>query len=239
MGNLAVVTSCWGSYGRFLSDWAGSLVSQTVRPSQAVIVDCGLDDPSNAVEAKRMLVGAGIDTVLALKNDEGMGANMNAAVSLADAEWIIRLDVDDMLFPGTIKNVLRVTKNADVVSMGALKNDETVLFNNVSSEWILDGRQGSLAPSAFRKSFWKKAPFIEMNDWIESAFWVGLAHAGARFVSTGRPGFFYRQHPGSHSHTISPESKRLARLQHLRLCEGWDSNSLYLDPLREQFLVIC
>lgn len=219
--DLAVVTAAWGTYGRFLPDWAASIAEQTVAPAEVVLVDAGIDDQDARDTALVTLEDAGIDHVLVRANYEGMGAAMNLAVSRCSTEWVIRLDADDTLLPWAIEDVRDLAADADVVSLGAIRDGRAVLFEKVSAEWILSGRQGSLAPSAFRRRFWEQAPFIEANDWIESAFWVGLAHQGARFVPTERPGFVYRQWSGSHSATISPRDKAAARRQHLDLCARW------------------
>ena len=58
---LAVVTCC-RDYGRFLDDWARSLVALTVRPELVGIVDAGSrdDTPDRIREASAYLEAAGI-----------------------------------------------------------------------------------------------------------------------------------------------------------------------------------
>lgn len=222
MTSVSVVTGAWGDYGGFLPDWAESIVAQSVPVDQVVIVDAGVDDRSELLRAARILRDAGLTvTATRPRSHGGMGATMNAAVSRATSEFVIRLDADDMLLPHAVADVHRLAGDADVVVFGARRGERVHLFENTSSEWILAGRQGSMSPSAFRRSMWQASPFIEANDWIESAFWVGLAHQGARFVPTGSVGFTYRQHDGSHSSTISPADKAAARRQHLDLCRDW------------------
>lgn len=220
--DLAVVTAVWGSYGRFLPDWVDSIAEQTVLPSQVVIVDCGVDDASPARRALKALRGAGVAASMTRpQRYEGMGASMNDAVGRARTEWVVRLDADDTLLPHCVEDVRSLADGADVVAIGAMRDGREVLFPDTSTDWILSARQGALSPAAFRRSFWARCPFHEVNDWIESTFWVGLAHQGARFVPTSRPGFVYRTHPGSHSATISPADKRAARAQHVAACSEW------------------
>ena len=220
--DLAVVTAVWGDYGRFLPEWADSITSQTVAPSKVQIVDAGLDERSKALEAGRVLRAADLDVTVSRPVEVGgMGAAMNLAVSRVSTEWVIRLDADDTLLQHAIEDVQALADDADVVAIGAIRNGKPLVFTQTSAEFILSGRQGALAPAAFRRSFWQQRPFHERNDWVESAFWVGLAHLGARFVGTKRPGFVYRQWPGSHSHTISPAEKRAARDQQLAACKEW------------------
>lgn len=223
MINLAVVTAAWGDYGGFLPEWAESVAAQSVRPANVVIVDSGLNDRAPAVRAGRDLRAAGLNaTVSRPIPHRGIGAAVNEAVRRVNTEWVIRLDADDTLLPHCIADVAELADQADVVAIGAVRDGQEILWPNVSAEWILSGRQGAMSSSAFRRRLWKAAPFIEANDWIESAFWVGCAHQGARFVPTTRPGFIYRRWSGSHSATISPADKASARRQHLELCASWN-----------------
>lgn len=219
--NIGVVTAAWGDYGQFLSDWADSLINQTVKPTMVAIVDAGLTDPDAFLDAANKLHAAGLDVRFGNIITRGMGVAMNRAVELTPTEWIIRLDADDILLPHAIADVAELAEDTDVVSIGALRDGREVLFPDTSTEWILSGRQGAMSPSAFRRKFWEHAPFLTANDWIESAFWVGLAHHGARFTPTTRAGFVYRRHEGSHSATISQYDKTAARRQHIDLCRNW------------------
>lgn len=220
--DLAVVTAAWGSYGKYLPEWLDSIANQTVLPSQVVIVNCGVETLAGVRPRLKALAARGVKTILTRKRlVSGMGEAMNRAVAKTDTEWVIRLDADDLLLPHAIEDVAALAPAADVVCIGAIRDGKEVLFPNTSAEWILAGRQGSMSPSAFRRSFWEQHPYIEHNDWIESAFWVGLAHLDARFVPTPRAGFVYRQHEDSHSHTISKADKQAARQQQLELCAAW------------------
>lgn len=225
---LAVVTGAWGRYGTYLPEWAGSVAAQSLPPDQAAIVDAGVDDPDDVTDALAILHAAGVDTRTATVHRadadgsyQCMGRVMNTAVGLVDTDWVIRLDADDTLLPWAVADVAQLTADADVVAIGALRDGVEILFPNTSAEWILSGRQGAMAPAAFRRTLWEQAPFIEANDWIESALWIGFAHLGARFVPTERAGFVYRQHDDSHSHTITRLDKARARRQQLALCRRW------------------
>lgn len=221
--DLAVVTATWGDYGQYLPEWAGSIAAQSVLPAQAVIVDSGLTEPSIARAAVDVLTAAGIEaTLVGPVPHRGMGAALNLAVAHTATGWVIRLDADDVLLPWAVEDVAELTASADVVAIGARIGDDERLFPNVTTEGILARQMGSYSASAFRRDFWQRRPYIEANDWIDSVFWVGLAHLGARFVPTTRAGFIYRQHPDSFSRRLSSSDRRRARRQWIKACTSWD-----------------
>lgn len=221
--DLAVVTAAWGGYGRFLPEWAESVAAQSVFPAQAVIVDSGLTDPALARTAVDVLADVGIEaTLLGPVPHRGMGAALNLAVAHTATHWVIRLDADDVLLPWAVEDVAELTASADVVAIGARIGDDERLFPDVTTEGILARQMGSYSASAFRRDFWQRRPYIEANDWIDSVFWVGLAHLGARFVPTTRAGFVYRQHPDSFSRQLSSGDRRRARRQWVKACASWD-----------------
>lgn len=221
--DIAVVTSVWGEYGKYLPAWAQSITAQQLHPAQTVIVDAGCTSPG-LDEAVDILTTAGIPVTVDHITYTSLGAARNHAVSLADTEWCMHLDADDTLLPRAIKDIAWVHKDADVVSIGAIHQGQARVFPGITAEKILARKHGVFSCGAFRKTFWQKRPWHTHNDWVDSTFWVGLAHLGARFVSTGRVGFNYVVHDDSVSHALTPEERRQAKQQWLRACEEWTLN---------------
>jgi glycosyltransferase involved in cell wall biosynthesis len=217
--NLGVVTTVWGDYGRWLPAWIASVNGQTVRPELVTIVDAGAHDLGPAREA---LAASGLTCQIVTTRHEGMGAVRNAAIAATPTEWVMHLDADDVLLPHALADAAALAGRADVVSLGALRDGQEVTFPHVSARMILRGRLGAFSPSPYRRHLWERRPYITVNDWIESALWVGFAHLGARFTGTRRAGFVYRQHDGSHSHTITRADKQQASAQLRRLCRRWE-----------------
>ncbi|MCC9712073.1 glycosyltransferase family 2 protein [Streptomyces sp. MNU76] len=214
-----MVTTVWGAYGRWLPGWVASVAAQAVRPELVTVVDAGADDLGAAREA---LDASGLTWQVVATGHEGMGAVRNTAVASTPTEWVMHLDADDVLLPHALTDAAAVAHRADVVSLGAWRDGREVTFPHASARTILRGRLGAFSPSPYRRTLWERRPYITVNDWIESALWVGFAHLGARFVPTRRAGFVYRQHSGSHSHTITAADKQAAYAQLRRLCRRWE-----------------
>lgn len=220
--DLAVVTSVWGSYSKWLPDWAQSIIYQVVRPAEVVIAEFGCDDYQSLFGALMALQGAGIPTKLVSRPYEGMGAARNAAVEATTTEWVMHLDADDRLLPWALADAAELADEADVVCLGARRrNRRVVLFPRASREQVLAGHICCYSCAPFRRSLWAKHPFQTANDWVDSVFWVGLAHLGARFVPTVRPGFIYRDHPESFSHQLTDADRQAATRQWQDACREW------------------
>lgn len=218
MTTIGVVTTAWGVYGRYLPEWVAAVASQNRRPDLVTVVDAGVDDIGPTREA---LAGSGLDYQVVTIDYAGMGHARNAAVDATPTEWVAHVDADDLLLSHALTDAMELSGRSDVVVLGALRGDEQVLFGGVSARRVLRGGLCSFSASPYRRALWEKRPYLTRNDWVDSALWVGFAHLGARFVATDRPGFVYRQHPDSHSHTLPVRDKRAAAAQLRRLCRRW------------------
>lgn len=219
--DIGVVTTAWGDYGKFLPEWLASVEAQTYRPSRVTIIDAGLDD---SLPIRLALARCPIPWRYKKIEYRGMGNARNAAVEATPAEWIMHLDADDLLKPYALDDIRTValTRGADVVSIGAQRGREEIIYRWASTEKALARQPVCFSCAAFRRSFWEQRPYIETNDWVDSVFWVGFAHLSAKIMSTRRVGFVYRQHPGSHSRNMTPDQREEARAQYKRLAQRWD-----------------
>lgn len=219
--NLTVTTSAWGDYARFLPDWAESITRQTVPPAEVVILDAGCHFVRHVDNAHQLLTEAGIPARIVRAPYSGMGAARNAAVEATVTEWVMHLDADDILLPTALEDVTALSDEADVVSLGALRDGHPVCFPHITREQILARKHGCFSCSPFRRRFWEQRPWHTRNDFIDSVFWVGLAHLGARFAGTSRPGFVYRQHEDSFSHRMTSQQRQAATRQWKDACRSW------------------
>lgn len=218
--DLGVVTSVWGPYGRHLPGWVDSIAAQTLRPAQVTVVDCGVDDID---PCRSVLEASGLTWQIIDRDYQGMGAARNRAVENTPTEWVMHLDADDVLLPHAIADIARIAPRTDVVSVGMIQGRRERLFPRASTRDALAGKHVAFSCAAFRRSLWAQSPWHEANDWIDSAFWLGLARLGARFTGTTRAGAIYRQHPGSFSRRMTAADRRNARAQLNRMVTqpGW------------------
>jgi hypothetical protein len=227
---ITIVTSSH-NYGRYLADWANSILALTLRPAACVIVDNGSTDGSIALaEAAAIRLDAeGISTIFLSIPQTDFGTARNAAVALAATEWVMHLDADDMVMPHCLEDVARLAPDADVVSLGYERSGDlksgprnrTKLYRTHHGAATLADPTPSSGVSPFRRSFWERSPYrTDMTGGWDTALWLGFAHLGARFVPTRRPCFWYRQHADSVFNTRRVDTRKTAfvgsKLQSLR-----------------------
>lgn len=204
---LTVVTSCTG-YGQYLSDWAESIVKQSMFPGRVVILTHGTaaDAMLGAAAALRLKL-AGVNADWVHEDDKlDFGVARNCAVSHAETEWVMHFDCDDTLYPYAIQEFFDLAPDADVISAGytlAGKVSGAVarrqrLYKDATGKDAFNLSSISSGVSPFRKSFWERSPYrTDMVGAWDTALWIGFAHLGARFRATRRAVFMYRQHSDS------------------------------------------
>jgi len=98
--SVTVVIPCY-NYARYLSDAVGSVTSQEGVDLNVVIVDDASTD--NSVEVAESIV-ARDPRVRLVRHESNRGhvETSNEALSLATGEYVVKLDADDLLTPGSI-----------------------------------------------------------------------------------------------------------------------------------------
>jgi glycosyltransferase involved in cell wall biosynthesis len=98
--HVSVVVPCY-NYGRFLPDCLDSLLTQTGVAFDVVIIDdCSTDDSWEMAQE----LAAGDHRVEAIRNDvnRGMIGTINEAMWSVRGDYVVKLDADDMLTPGSL-----------------------------------------------------------------------------------------------------------------------------------------
>ena len=211
--DIGVVTSFYNGYDRFLPEWAESVCNQTVKPSYIVMVASGpIKDKRNISRVKHMFDVYRIKyTINEIKTHKSMGSARNAAVKLCPTEWVMYLDVDDVLLPGALENISKYEHKADVICTGLSvvgdRKNKIMLFTDTTTESILSGKHGSCSHSPFKRKLWEKSPYIENNDYCEQPLWLGFAQIGAVFVGTEEVCTVYRSRKDGHNMSMSKKQR--------------------------------
>lgn len=92
---VAVVVPCH-NYGQWLPACLDSLLAQTYKPDEIVVVDDASDDDSAAVAAQYADRGV---QLIRFESNQGVAAARNTGIDATTAPFVICLDADDMLDP--------------------------------------------------------------------------------------------------------------------------------------------
>ena len=111
---VSIVIPCYGQ-AHFLPDALNSVLAQTHRDFEAIIVDDGSPDGTQAVAAAYVARDSRV-RVIRQKN-QGLSGARNAGLAQARGQFVVFLDADDTLFP-----------NALAAGLGALRTHPKAVF---------------------------------------------------------------------------------------------------------------
>lgn len=205
---LAVVSSCCGSYGKYLEEWASSILKLTRAPSEVRLFTHGSEEVGRlGLAAIARLDAAGLpaswEHSAALLD---LGSARNRAVAMSSSEWVMHLDCDDQIMPHALEDCAAIAPGADVIAMGYERSGDLAagptnrrrLYSSTTGLEALDAAAPCSGVSPFRRAFWERWPYrTNMLGAWDTSLWIGFARLGARFRPTRRPCFWYRQHADS------------------------------------------
>jgi len=211
---VSVVIPCF-NYGRFVVEAVDSVLAQTFKDLEIIVVEGGSTDP----ETRKVVANLERPRTRTLFQDRPhpAGANRNLGISHARGKYICCLDADDLLRPTYIEKAvfLAETYEYDVVSC-ALQffGDQDDVIGILRRPHLADLLESNcaLTCAVFRRFLWQAAGGyrdIDRNafshvheDWV---FWVRLAALGARFHNVVDEALFlYRSHGRSLSSDEGP-----------------------------------
>ena len=240
---VSVVIPCF-NYGRYLAEAVQSVLAQSLRDLEVIVVDDGsTDDSRDVAEA---LVAAHPDVsirLIAQGNSGSPGHTRNVGIAAAVGDYIVCLDADDRLHPDYLA---RCAAALDAHPDAAIAYGDLQMFGDddtlhVPPEWDtrvqLDCNFLDVV-SMFRRRVWRDVggydTEIGYEDWD---FWIGVVEQGWTGVKAPGALWYYRKHSSGvfARHTVrDQEIKAQLVLQHPGLYNDrqreWAAGILADDP---------
>jgi glycosyltransferase involved in cell wall biosynthesis len=207
--NIGIVTSFYNGYEKFLTRWASSICKLKIKPSMVVFVQSGKADKDIIIKVKIMFSKHNIKyRFVEIKEHKGMGYARNKAVKNCDTKWIMYLDVDDIVVETALNNLDKYELKTDVICGGLLiKNingtETKKYFLSAKRKKVLKGMWCCCSHAIYRRKFWEKSPYIEINDFIDYPLWLGFAQFGARFLGVEKLLTMYMRRKDGHHLSMS------------------------------------
>ena len=210
-GVSVVVTSY--NYGRYLAQALDSLLTQSYKVDEIIVVDDGSTDDTPRIAARYKPQG-----VRYIRQDnQGVAYARNRGIGASTQPFIICLDADDQLHPRYVEvcrtEMLR-DRGLGIVYTGLLvvNEDGTTQRTGWPPEFSWESQTtphvppSNCVPSAamFRRSMWERAGGYkqEYKPGEDTEFWTrGLSVGFTAKRVTDSPWFLYRSHPGSAGRT--------------------------------------
>jgi len=190
---VSVVIPCY-NYAEYLPDAVNSVINQTYKNWEIIIVNDGSED--NTAEVASQLISSNPDRKIKLINQDNSGkpaVSRNRGIAESNGEYILPLDADDMLIPGALKMYIDELENINTDNCVVYAWLKT--FGVTSNLWqtrefqLNELLHKTMLPycSMFHRSVWQKLNGYRTNvgyeDWD---FWIGAAENGAAFLNIPR-----------------------------------------------------
>ncbi len=200
--DLGIITVVHSGYSVYLDRWVDSISKMNPQPSMVTIAaghGSGVSKKQLLLHKKRLpqlrVVGCG-STVL--------GTLRNAAVEATDTEWLMVLDVDDIIYPQAIPIFESVAERSDaiLISWNEIKDGNTrkrTQTHPARAAKTNEGRFFFHNATPFKRTFWENTPFDD-NNYPGLKFVVDLVEAEAAFNTTNEASCAHIRHNDSFSH---------------------------------------
>ena len=211
MPKVSVIIPCY-NLGAYLDDAVVSVLQQTYKDFEIIIVNDGSTDP----ETVKLL--ASYDkpkTRVIHTSNQGVSSARNTGIREACGMYILPLDADDKIGSDYLELAVNVLETRHEV---AIVYCERVLFGEregVDSLPDYDPRallvDNCIYPAAlFRKDDWKTVGGYSekmVYGWEDWDFWISLSELNKQVVKIPEPMFFYRVRSSSRDHSLRNSQK--------------------------------
>ena len=213
---ISVVIPCFNQ-AQYLREAVESVVEQTYRNVEIIIVDDGSPDHTKQVVADLVVQYPKEKIKLLEQNNQGLSASRNNGIRMAGGEYILPLDADDKIkkpFLETCINKLRDNPEIQIVAVHLQEFGESsraIACGDPVLERVAVANQINYC-SLFPKSLWQKVggykPSMRWGyeDWD---FWISCLEAGAPIAVVPEPLFLYRKRGESMFTTAAAHSAEL------------------------------
>ena len=116
---VSIIVPCF-LYGKYLEECIDSIVNQTHKAHEIIIVNDGSPDNTSEVALGLIEKYPDEDIILLGKKNGGLSSARNAGIEIATGEFIQCIDADDKVLPGCIEVHLSLIGDDKTISQAAL-----------------------------------------------------------------------------------------------------------------------
>lgn len=203
---VSVVIPCY-NHGVFLDEAVDSVLAQSYRDFEIVVVNDGSTDPYTVELLNRYHRP---QTRVLHTPNSGLSAARNNGIASAAGTYILPLDADDKIAPGYMEKAVAVLEARPEV--GVVYCDE-MMFGERQGLWRIPPYDATallfdnlIFPAAFyRRSDWEKTGGYSSRfvyGWEDWDFWLSMSKLGKEVVKLPEPLYYYRIRNGSMNHSM-------------------------------------
>jgi glycosyltransferase involved in cell wall biosynthesis len=215
---VSVIVPCY-NYGRFLKECLDSVLLQTFRDWECIIVDNGSTD--NTQEVAKSFTDQDERFRYVHTEQKGVSFARNLAVNMSSGKYILPLDADDKIGNTYVEkayNLISANKNLKVVYCDA------ELFGASKGKWRLPAyslKDLLIENSIFCSGMYSKLDFDRIGGYSEDMkegfedwdFWIKLLKEGGEVFKIPECLFYYRIRENSRNSVLDNEKQLRLRKQ--------------------------
>jgi hypothetical protein len=178
---VTVATANWnGFWGKYGDKWTECVNAMSPAPDRVIVAS---DEP---IDTKFEVV---------ICQTKKLGPMRNAALEIADTEWFVPADLDDLPMPNYIANL---NNDYDIHSFALQIGNE--VYKGNAEQWDKAFHNHAENPliscSAYKTELGKKIKYRDVG-WEDWAFWLDMKKAGATVFWDDTVRYIYRRPPNS------------------------------------------
>lgn len=196
MLKVSVIIPCYNQ-GHHIQETLDSVLKQTYRDVEVIIVNDGSDDGSTT----SLLNQIDVPNVQILHTEnQGLAAARNNGIRVAEGQMILPLDSDDLIAPEYVEQAVAILEENEDVGIVYCR---AKLFGAVETEWALPPYSLKemlldnviFCSAMYRKSEWERVGGYDpgmIHGWEDYDFWLSLIEGGVKIYQIQETLFFYR-----------------------------------------------
>ncbi len=217
---VSVVIPCY-NYGKYLSEAVESIINQTYKNFEIIIVNDGsTDDTKEIAEQLADKYKGKLIKVINQKNSGQPAISRNNGIKISAGEFILCLDADDKIAPEYLQKCVSILeKDSEISIVYTYRRDfdgvDRIVETGDYDFNILKNRNIISVASLFRKKAWADVGGYRTNvkgleDWD---LWIAMGARGYIGQLIREPLFCYRYHDnGLFQEAIKGEREKIARI---------------------------
>lgn len=206
---VSVVIPCY-NYAKYLEECVESVKNQTY-PVEIIVVNDGSPDNTSEVAKK-------LGVILVEKENGGLSSARNAGIKVSTGEYIMCLDADDKILPGSTEEHLRLMEDDMTIAQCALmefgERHVVMTPNQTNLQRILQGNT-IYCNAMFSRRVWEAVGGYDESEtmklgWEDYEFWIRCLAYGCHVNTSDMICLRYRVHDNNMTKmTTHPNREKL------------------------------
>lgn len=207
---VSIIVPCYNQ-AQYLDEALQSVLDQTYENWECIVVNDGSCDNTDAI----MMIWLKKDTRFKYlrKENGGLSAARNSGIYIADGEFILPLDADDMIAATYLKLAIEAFEADASLKLVYCKAEK---FGYKTGVWNLPifslenlaKNNVIFCTALFRKEEWELVQGYDekmIYGWEDWEFWISILKNGGNVKCLDETGFYYRTKPSSMLTGVSKE----------------------------------